>query len=568
MKRRHEEELNALRFYRHDDLADEQLPGDENAEALAPLLQQRVAPPAGQKPCLETKVLIGDQTFRALFDSDCTRSAIDRRIASIVKKCLTLHRQEGSYLMANRSVHGTTHVADTVFRLPAFSSKRECAYTIRLVDGLLHPAILGTDFILSHGIEILFSANFLEWDDILISMHAPPPPAAKVAPAAKAVKTEVDVDSMMEVAVSELVEALDPLMMVDDEMLSPSERVEMEHLVVAFLHVCSGGLGKIKAKPYVISLKPEAKQFACRPYPIPQVHLEATKREIYRLVKLGILFPNNNSEWALPTFVIPKKDGSVRLFRKSKYVSSLDILMSYYARILAEISRRVTAIVFPWGKYVFGFLPMGVSTTLAEFQSIMNMMLGDLDGVWAYLDDVFILWDSFEELLRRVFERFEEFGLMIHPLKSKLFTTSMDYLGYRISTTGIQPQHNKVEAIAKIASPRTRRELRRFIGMVNYYRDMWPRRAAILSLLTALMSPSVPFPWSDKREAAFARMKTAMMQTVELAFPDYSKPFYVHTDASGYQLGAGISSDGRRLVFWSKKCNDVQKKYPATSSSC
>lgn len=140
---------------------------------------------------------------------------------------------------------------------------------------------------------------------------------------------------------------------------------------------------------------------------------------------------------------------------------------------------------------------MGVSTASDEFQSIMNMMLGDLDGVWAYLDDVLILSDIFEEhleLLRRVFESFEEFGLTIHPRKSKLFTTSTDYLGYRISTTGIQPLHNKVEAIEKIASPRTRRELRRFIGMVNYYRDMCPRRAAILSPLTALMSPSGSLP--------------------------------------------------------------------------
>ncbi|GMF54448.1 unnamed protein product [Phytophthora fragariaefolia] len=58
-------------------------------------------------------------------------------------------------------------------------------------------------------------------------------------------------------------------------------------------------------------------------------------------------------------------------------------------------------------------------------------------------------------------------------------------------------------------------------------------------------------------------MKTTVMQTVELAFPDYSKPFHVHTDASGYQLGAVISQAGRPLVFWSKKCNDTQKKYPA-----
>ncbi|OWZ13257.1 hypothetical protein PHMEG_00013453 [Phytophthora megakarya] len=63
------------------------------------------------------------------------------------------------------------------------------------------------------------------------------------------------------------------------------------------------------------------------------------------------------------------------------------------------------------------------------------------------------------------------------------------------------------------------------------------------------MTPSVPFPWSDEDVAAFTRMETAMMQTVELAFPDYGKPFHVYTDASGYQLGA--------------KRNDAQTKSPA-----
>ncbi|OWY97526.1 Gag/polymerase/env Polyprotein [Phytophthora megakarya] len=225
-------------------------------------------------------------------------------------------------------------------------------------------------------------------------------------------------------------------------------------------------------------------------------------------------------------------------FLTSKYVSSLDIPMSYYARILAEINRRVTAIVFPWGKFVFSCLSMVVITAPDEFQSILNMMLGGLDGVWAYLDDVLILSDIFKEhlsLLRSVFERFKEFGLTIHPRKSKLCTRSTDYLGYRIGTTGIQPLHYKVEAIA---SPRTRRELRRFICMVNYYRDSWPRRAAILSPLTVAMLPSVPFRWSDDHEATFTRMKIAIMQTVELAFPGYSKPFHVQTDASDYQLGA------------------------------
>lgn len=199
--------------------------------------------------------------------------------------------------MADRSVQKTTHVSDTVLRLlPAFSSKRECVFSLRLVDGLLHPITLGTDFWASHGIDILFSAKSLEWDDIRIPMTDLLPKSTK------AVAADTNIDSLVEVAVSELVEALEPLSMIDGEMLS--ERVEVENLVKAFLHVCSGGLGKIKYTPYVIPLKPGAKPFTCRPYSIPQLHLE---------VKLDVLFPDNTSERASSASVIPTKDAPVRI---------------------------------------------------------------------------------------------------------------------------------------------------------------------------------------------------------------------------------------------------------------
>ncbi|KAG2789771.1 hypothetical protein PC129_g8804 [Phytophthora cactorum] len=235
------------------------LPTNGVGETLSPLRLNDPTPPVERKPCLETEVHIGEQSFRALLDTGCTRSAIDEKIAKVVKKGLKLRPQAGSYRMADSSVHKTTHAADTVFRLPAFSSKRECAYSLRLVEGLLHPIILGTDFLSSQGIDILFSANALEWDDIRIPMTGLQPPVPTMGDAPP------ETHSVIEIAVADTIEALDPLLMIDGEMLSPSERVQVDHVVDAFVHVCLGGLGKIKAEPYVIPMKSEAKPFACRP---------------------------------------------------------------------------------------------------------------------------------------------------------------------------------------------------------------------------------------------------------------------------------------------------------------
>ena len=94
----------------------------------------------------------------------------------------------------------------------------------------------------------------------------------------------------------------------------------------------------------------------------------------------------------------------------------------------------------------------------------------------------------------------------------------------------------KVEAMHKIAEPKTRKELRRFIGMVNYYWDMWIRRSHVLALLTALTSLDAKFVWTDKERKAFNTMKQILSKETLLAYPDFSKHFEIDTDASKYSL--------------------------------
>ena len=108
---------------------------------------------------------------------------------------------------------------------------------------------------------------------------------------------------------------------------------------------------------------------------------------------------------------------------------------------------------------------------------------------------------------------------------------------------------NKVEAIMKIAEPTTRKQLRSFIGMVNYYRDMWVRRSHILAPLASLTSNSTKWNWGPQQTAAFAMAKKVIAKEAMLAYPNFSKPFVIHTDASHYQLGGVISQDGNQSRF-------------------
>ena len=113
----------------------------------------------------------------------------------------------------------------------------------------------------------------------------------------------------------------------------------------------------------------------------------------------------------------------------------------------------------------------------------------------------------------------------------------------------------------RLTPPTTKRQLRRFLGMINYYRDMWRRRSHILAPLTAMCSAKVKFVWHDKEQKAFEEIKAIMSRETLLAYPDFSKDFHVYTDSSDYQLGAVIMQNDRPLAFYSRKLNSAQKRY-------
>ena len=122
----------------------------------------------------------------------------------------------------------------------------------------------------------------------------------------------------------------------------------------------------------------------------------------------------------------------------------------------------------------------------------------------------------------------------------------------------------KVEAILNLAPPTNKKELRSFLGVVNYYRDMWIRRSDILAPLSKLLSKDVKWQWTSVEQTAFTTLKRVVSREVLLAHPDFTKPFEIHTDASKYQLGAVISQDAKPLAFYSRKLNDAQLNYTTT----
>jgi hypothetical protein len=130
---------------------------------------------------------------------------------------------------------------------------------------------------------------------------------------------------------------------------------------------------------------------------------------------------------------------------------------------------------------------MGLCNSPDIFQEKMSTLFSDLEFIRTYIDDLLVItksdWHDHLRHLDIVFKRLRDAGLKVNARKSFFGKEELEYLGYWITRAGIQPIAKKVEAIKNIAPPKTKRELRRFIGIVNYYRDMWVRRADVLTPL-------------------------------------------------------------------------------------
>lgn len=203
--------------------------------------------------------------------------------------------------------------------------------------------------------------------------------------------------------------------------------------------------------------------------------------------------------------------------------------MGYYSTKIGQKGQPLLAFVLPWGKYTFQRMPFGISTAPGEFQSRMSNVFVDLPEFKCYLDDLAAmtagtLTDHIHKL-RPVLERIRAAGLQINAVKSNFAVQETEYLGYIISRERIRPHPSKFQAIYDIAKPKNKRELRRFMGLINYYRDIWPRRSHTFAPLTAMTSKIAKFLWTPAHQTALDDAKHALSSVLTLHYPDYNLPF-------------------------------------------
>ena len=531
-------------------------------------------------------------TIRILLDSGASRTIIYKPLV----KRLRLKRDDATTWATVAGSFQTNETCKIQFSLPELWDTRIVEWTAHVTNQKSnYDMIIGRDVLTELGINLNFKDMTMQWDTAVIPMK----PIDATIENSYAIEDSVAMNDATE-RIKKILDAKYEPANIDEVVaecthLDESKRNKLKTLLNKYKELFDGSLGHWKGQNYDIELREDAKPYHARPYPIPKAYEKTLRMEVERLCKVGVLKKVNHSEWAAPTFIIPKKDGSVRFisdFRELnkrikrkpypipkiqdlllklegfKYATSLDLNMGYYHIELSPASKRLCTIVLPFGKYEYQRLPMGLCNSPDIFQEKMSELMEGLEYVRAYIDDVLALttgsWDDHLEKLEEVLKRLADAGLKVNAKKSFFGKPELEYLGYWVTRDGVQPVPKKVEAIHNIAPPTNKKELRGFIGMVNYYRDMWIRRSDTLAPLTALTSKEAKWRWTEVEQKAFDTMKRIVSRETLLAYPNFSEPFEIHTDASHTQLGAVISQRGKPIAFYSRKLNPAQTRYTTT----
>ena len=344
------------------------------------------------------------------------------------------------------------------------------------------------------------------------------------------------------------------------------------------------GLGELKGMKVNIHVKDDAMK-------------QKVKEELNRLQESGIIEPVQFSEWAAPIVPVLKSNGQIRICGDYKVTinkgvvedkyplprvndlyasltggetfSKLDMSQAYLQLKLDEGSRDYVTINTHKGLFRYTRLPYGLSVAPSIFQRTLECVIAGIPHVCIFLDDILVTGKTQSEHvanLQLVLKRLDEAGLKMNNEKCQFFNASVVYLGHKIDRDGLHPTDEKVRAIQDAPHPTNVKELRAWLGLLNYYGRLLCNLSTTLAPLHVLLRKETKWQWGKDQSEAFRAAKNLLQSDSLLVHFDQDKPILLACDASPYGVGAVLSHqmpDGseRPIAYASRSLSPAERNY-------
>ncbi len=253
----------------------------------------------------------------------------------------------------------------------------------------------------------------------------------------------------------------------------------------------------------------------------------------------------------------------------ARYFAKLDAVQGYLQIPLDEESSLLTTFLLPSGRYRYLRAPMGLNASSDEWCSRSDAAIQGLEGVLKLVDDILVLAPSLELLetrLRAVLTRCRENGITISKKKFQV-GSSVKFAGYIVSSTGVEPDPDKVLAISDFPAPKDLTGLRSFLGLANQLGHFIPDLTQATEPMRQLLHKGVAFQWLPEHQEAFQMVKNLLTSPLLVHYFDPKLRTELLTDASrlkglGYALIQRGENDEIRLIqCGSTVLTPAQKNY-------
>ena len=339
----------------------------------------------------------------------------------------------------------------------------------------------------------------------------------------------------------------------------------------------------------------------CKARPVPMSMIGKVEDQIRSLVSQGIWVKTECTDYSTPLVTVLKADGSVRLcgsydvtinklIDTSHYnipcvnqnlsylsgcevFSKVDLKQAYHQILLSEESKPYTIVNTHLGRFQSNRLEYGMSPAGGIFceviENIINSEFTDRSGIAVQYDDIIIGGANrgeHDSRLKRLLDLFLRRNVKLNENKCKFSTDSVEFMGYIVSTDGIQIQPGKLKVIEEAKPPGNVSELRSFLGFVNFLLRFIPNLATILQPLNKLLKKGCDWNWGDEEDKVFKQIKELVGNHKTLIPYSTTLPIHLMVDASPTALGGCLfhqtKSEGWKPVgFASRVLSPCEQRY-------